>query len=184
LVAYAKKNPKQVKYATSGIGNPQHLNGELLDEMAGTQMISVPYRGASGQLVDVASGTVQLAYVSMTAAGPFIKDGRVKALAMTSTKRPNFASNIPTIAESKVAPNYALENWFGMFAPAATPAPVVAKINEAVVKALQEPDLVKRMVDQGGIPSPMSPQQFADFIKTESAQYARIVDYAKISLEN
>jgi tripartite-type tricarboxylate transporter receptor subunit TctC len=184
LVTHAKKNPGKLSYATSGIGNPQHLNGELLEEMAGIFMVHVPYRGASGQLVDVAAGNVDMTFVSMTAAAPFIKDGRVKPIAVTGSKRAPFAPDLPTMAESKAAPKYALENWFGLFAPAATPAPVIAKINAAVVQAMQQPDLAKRMSEQGGIPAPMSPQQFRDFIKAESTQYARIVDFAKITPEN
>lgn len=183
LVAHAKKNPGKLSYATSGVGNPQHLNGELLEEMAGVFMVHVPYRGAAGQLVDVAAGTVDLTFVSMTAAAPFLKEGRVKAIAVTSAKRAPFAPDVPAIAESKAAPKYALENWFGLFAPGATPAPVIAKINAAVVAAMREPDLAKRMADQGGLPAPMTPAQFREFIKTESAQYARIVEFAKITSE-
>lgn len=184
LVAYAKKNPGKISYATSGVGNPQHLNGELLEEMAGVHMVHVPYRGASGQLLDVAGGNVDLTFVSMAAASPFIKDGRVKAVAVTGAKRAPFAPDLPAIAESKAAPKYALENWFGLFAPGATPTPVVAKINAAVVAALQDAEVAKRMADQGGITAPMSPSQFRDFIKAESAQYARIVEYAKITPDN
>ena len=184
LVAHAKKNPGKVAYGSSGVGNPQHLNGELLEELAGIFMVHVPYRGASGQLVDVAAGNVDFTFVSMAAAAPFLKDGRVKAVAITSAQRAAFAPDVPTIAESKAAPKYALENWFGLFAPAATPAPVIAKLNAAVVQALQQPELAKRMSDQGGLPAPMSPRQFRDFIKNESAQYARIVEFAKITPDN
>jgi len=184
LVAYAKKHPGRLSYATSGVGNPQHLNGELLEEMAGIFMVHVPYRGASGQLVDVAAGNVDMTFVSMAAAAPFIKDGRVKPIAITSAKRAAFAPELPAMAESKSAPKYALENWFGLFAPAATPAAVLTKINSAVVAALQQPDLVKRLSDQGGLPAPMSPAQFRDFIKAESTQYARIVEAARITPDN
>ena len=133
LVAHAKQNPGKLAYATSGIGNPQHLDGERLEEMAGIFMVHVPYCGAAGQLIDVAAGNVDLTFVSMTAAAPFIKDGRVKAIAVTGAKRAPFAPDLPAIVESKAAPKYALENWFGLFAPAATPAPVIAKLNAAVV---------------------------------------------------
>ena len=147
-------------------------------------MVHVPYRGASGQLVDVASGNVDITFVSMAAAAPFLDDGKVKAIAVTGAKRAPFAPELPAIAESKAAPTYALENWFGLCAPAATPAPVVAKINAAVVQALQDPGLAKRMTEQGGITAPMSPAQFREFIKTESAQYARIVEFARITPDN
>ena len=184
LVAFAKKNPGKVTYATSGVGNPQHLNGELLKETTGVDIIHVPYKGASGQLVDVAGGNVDMTFVSLAAAAPFIKDGKVKAIAVTGAKRAPFAPDLPAIAESKAAPNYSLENWFGLFAPAATPAPVIEKINAAVVQALQEPELAKRMAEQGGITAPMTPAQFRDFIKAESVQYGRIVDFAKITPDN
>ncbi|MFY9514077.1 MAG: tripartite tricarboxylate transporter substrate binding protein [Rubrivivax sp.] len=184
LVAHAKKNPGKLAYATSGVGNPQHLNGELLEEMAGIFMVHVPYRGAAGQMVDVAGGTVDMSFVSMAAAAPFIKDGRVKPIAITSAQRAPFAPDLPTIAESKAAPKYTLDNWFGLFAPAATPPAVITKLNAAVVQALQQPDLARRMSDQGGLPAPMSPTQFRDFIKTESAQYGRIVEFAKITPDN
>jgi tripartite-type tricarboxylate transporter receptor subunit TctC len=183
LVAYAKKNPGKVTYATSGVGNPQHLNGELLQSLAGIQMQHVPYKGASNQLVDVASGNVDITFVSLAGATPFIKGGRVKALAVTSAKRAGFAPDIPAIAEFTPTASYDLDNWFGLFAPAKTPPAVQAKLNEAVTAALRDPDLIKRLREQGGEPMPLSQTQFRDFIKTESVKYARIVDSARIVAE-
>lgn len=183
LVAYAKKNPGKVSYSSSGVGNPQHLNGELLEEVAGIHMVHVPYKGASGQIVDVVSGNVELTFVSYTAAKGFIKDGKVKALGVTSAKRASFDPNIPAIAEYKPLAKYQLENWFGLFAPAGTPDAVVQKLNAAVTQALKDPELAKRLQDQGGEPSPMSAQQFRDFIKTENTQFQRIVETAHITAE-
>ena len=183
LVAYAKKNPGKVSYSSSGVGNPQHLNGELLEELAGIHMVHVPYKGASGQIVDVVSGNVELTFVSYTAAKGFIKDGKVKALGVTSSKRASFDPNIPAIAEYKPLAKYQLENWFGLFAPAGTPDAVVQKLNTTVTQALKDPELAKRLQDQGGEPSPMGVQQFRDFIKTESAQFQRIVETAKITAD-
>lgn len=183
LVDYAKKNPGKVTYATSGIGNPQHLNGELLQSLAGIQMQHVPYKGASNQLVDVASGTVDITFVSLAGATPFIKGGRVKALAVTSAKRAGFAPDIPAITEFAPTVIYDLDNWFGLFAPAKTPLAVQVKLNEAVTTALRDPELIKRLREQGGEPMPLSQSQFRDFIKTESVKYARIVDTARIVAE-
>jgi tripartite-type tricarboxylate transporter receptor subunit TctC len=183
LVAHAKKNPGKLSYATSGVGNPQHLNGELLEELAGVHMVHVPYRGASGQLIDVTSGVVDMTFVSYAAAKSFIQTGKVKAIAMTSAKRTSFAPDVPALAEFKPLAKYQLENWFGLFAPAKTPEAVVNKINAAVTQALKDPDLTKRLRDQGGEPSPMTPKEFADFIKVESVQFARIVETAKIVAE-
>lgn len=183
FLAHAKKNPGKLSYSTSGVGNPQHLNGELLEELAGLHMVHIPYRGASGQLVDVTSGVVDMTFVSYTAARSFIQSGKVKAIAVTSAKRAAFAPDLPALAETKQLSKYQLENWFGMFAPAGTPAPVINKINAAVTAALRDPDLAKRLRDQGGEPAPMTAQQFADFIKAESVQFERIVQTAKIVAE-
>jgi tripartite-type tricarboxylate transporter receptor subunit TctC len=184
LVAYAKKNPGKLAYATSGVGNPQHLNGELLASIADIKLNHIPYKGASGQLVDVAGGNVDLSFVSMAGAAPFLKGGRLKAIAVTSPKRASFAPDVPAIAEYKPLAKYALENWFGLFAPANTPDAVLQKINAAVAAALKNPELAKKLRDQGGEPSPMSTAQFREFIKAESAQYARIVEAAHITPEN
>jgi tripartite-type tricarboxylate transporter receptor subunit TctC len=183
LVAHAKKNPGKVAYSTSGVGNPQHLNGELLEELAGIHMVHIPYKGAAGQLIDVVSGNVDMTFVSYAAAKGFIKDGKVKALAVTSAKRTSFAPDIAAMAEYKPLAKYQLENWFGLFAPAGTPDEVLQKLNAAVTQAIKDPELSKKLQDQGGEPAPMSTQQFRDFIKTESVQFQRIVETAKITAE-
>ncbi|MDB5893427.1 MAG: hypothetical protein JWQ88_958 [Rhodoferax sp.] len=183
LVAYAKKNPGKVSYATSGVGNPQHLNGELLQSLAGIRLNHVPYKGSSGQLVDVASGNVDMTFVSMAGAAPFIKGNRVKVLAVTSARRASFLPEVPTIAEYAPLASYNLDNWFGLFAPAATPAAVQARLNKAVTEALGDAELVKRLRDQGGEPAPMTQAQFREFIAAETAKYARIVDSAHIVAE-
>lgn len=183
LVAYAKKNPGKVTYSSSGVGNPQHLNGELLEELAGIHMVHIPYKGAAGQLIDVVSGNVDITFVSYTAARGFIKDGKVNALAVTSAKRTSFAPDLPAIAEHKPLAKYQLENWFGLFAPANTPEAILQKLNTSVTQALKDPELAKKMQDQGGEPAPMTTQQFRDFIKAESVQFERIVQTAKIVAE-
>lgn len=183
LVTHAKKNPGRVTYSSSGVGNPQHLNGELLEELAGIHMVHIPYKGASGQLIDVISGNVDFTFVSYTAARGFIKEGKVKALAVTSAKRAAFDNSIPAIAEYKPLAKYQLENWFGMFAPAGTPESALQKINAAVTQALKDADLAKRLQDQGGEPAPMSVQQFREFIQIESKQFQRIVETANITAE-
>jgi tripartite-type tricarboxylate transporter receptor subunit TctC len=183
FVSYAKKNPGKLTYATSGVGNPQHLNGELLKELAGIHMVHIPYKGAAGQLMDVASGTVDITFVSYAAAKSFLADKKVKALAVTSAKRSSFAPDLPAIAEFKPLLKYQLENWFGLFAPAGTPDAILQKLNAAVTAAIKEPELAKRMQEQGGEPAPMSTLQFRDFIRNESAQFRRIVEVAKITAE-
>ena len=182
LVTYAKAHPG-VTYGTSGVGNPQHLNGELLASLAGVKLSHVPYKGASAQLVDVASGNVNLTFVSMAGALPFIKGGRVKPLAVTSAKRASFAPYIPAIAEYAPLAAYTLENWFGLFAPAGTPADVQVKLNSVVNQVLRDPEVIRLLQEQGGEATPMTQDAFRDFIKTQTAQYARIVKSANITAE-
>lgn len=182
LLAYAKANPG-ISYGTSGIGNPQHLAGELLEKLSGQALTHVPYRGASNQLTDTAGGSVDMTFVSLAGARPFIKDNRVRAIAMTSPKRSALAPEIPALSETKGLEGYALENWFGLFAPAATPAAVIEKLNGAVAQALKDPDLVKRLSELGGEVSPMAPVPFKAFIQDESRRFARIVQDADIKPE-
>ncbi|SMC61055.1 Bug family tripartite tricarboxylate transporter substrate binding protein [Polynucleobacter kasalickyi] len=183
IVTFAKNNPGKLSYSSSGVGNPQHLNGELLDELAGTEMIHVPYKGAAGQIIDVTSGNVDMTFVSYSGAKNFIESGRVRAIAFTSAKRQDFSPNVPTISEYKPLQSYELENWFGLFAPANTPEPILQKINLEVTKALRDPALVKKLREQGGQPAPMTTQQFNEFIKKESLIYARVVEKAKITAD-
>ncbi len=183
LIQYAKAHPDAVSYATSGVGNPQHLNGELLESMAGIKMLHVPYKGASAQLADVAGGSVDLTFVSYAGAASFIQDGRVRALAVTSPKRASFAKDIPALAEFEGLSGYNLENWFGLFVPAGTPPAVVERLNQAATEVLRDPELVQRLRDQGGEPAPMTPKEFADFIQKESVQYRKIIEDANITVD-
>ena len=183
LVAHARANPGKVTYASSGVGNPQHLNGELLGILADVEMVHVPYRGASGQLADVAGGNVDMTFVSYAAALPFIETGKVKALAVTSKERTGFANDIPAIAETQGLESYSLSNWFGVFAPKGTPGPVVDALNKAIGESLQDPSLKERLVAQGGEIDIMTAQQFAEFVKEESQQYKSIVEKAGIVAE-
>lgn len=181
LVAYAKANPGKVRYGTSGVGNPQHLSGELMARQAAVQLTHVPYRGASNQLLDVIGGNIEMTFVSLAGARQFIKDGKVRALGITSLGKSPLAPEIPAISDTASLKGYALENWFGIFAPKGTPAPVVARLNAAVVESLNDPKVSVRLKELGGSPTPLSPEQFREFIRQESAKFARIVEDAKIS---
>ena len=121
LVEFSRENPDAIAYATSGVGNPQHLNGALLEDIAQIQMLHVPYKGAAEQLSDVASGNVEMTFVSYAAAQSFINSGKIKALAVTSPERASFAPDVPTLSETPGLEAYALENWFGLFGPAGIP---------------------------------------------------------------
>lgn len=183
LIEYAKKNPGKLSYATSGIGNVQHLNGELLEEMAGIKMINVPYKGAAAQLADLVAGNVDITFVSYAAASAFISGDRVKAIGVTSAKPAKFAPNIPPLASYKPLSQYVLENWFGLFVPAGTPVAIQQKINEAVTTALRDPALVAKLAEQGGEASPMTIDEFRKFVTDESKKFAQIVERANITLK-
>lgn len=183
LVALAKKAPGKLTYSTSGVGNPQHLNGELLNQLAGIRMLHVPYKGASGQLIDVTTGQVDMTFVSYTAAQGFIQSGKVRAIGVTSATRASFAPDVPAIAEYPPLAAYKLENWFGLWAPAATPPEIQQKLNAAVTQALKDPALAAKLRDQGGEPAPMSQAQFREFIQAESARFGGIVESAGIRAE-
>ncbi|MEN9559719.1 MAG: hypothetical protein RLZZ502_930 [Pseudomonadota bacterium] len=183
FVALGKKSSKKLSYSSSGIGNVQHLNGELLEELAGIGLIHAPYKGAAGQLADVTTGVVDATFTSYAAARPFIQAGRVKVIAVTSAKRMPSTPEVPAIAEYAPLAKYRLENWFALFAPAGTPAAVQEKLNAAVVAALNDAEVAKRMREAGFEPAPMSIAQFKDFVKTESAAFARIVEVAKVVAE-
>jgi tripartite-type tricarboxylate transporter receptor subunit TctC len=183
LVALARSKPGKLTYSSSGIGNPQHLNGALLDQIAGIQMVHVPYKGASGQLIDVTTGQVDMTFVSYTAAKPFVQSGKVKPLAVTSAKRASFAPELPAIDEYKPLAAYQLENWFGLWAPAGTPQDIQQKLNAAVNQALNDPGLAARLRDQGAELDPLTIPQFRSFVQAESARFGKIVEAAKITAE-
>ncbi|MBS0415882.1 MAG: tripartite tricarboxylate transporter substrate binding protein [Proteobacteria bacterium] len=183
LVDYAKKNPGKVVYSSSGVGNPQHLNGALLEQMADIRMVHAPYKGAAGQLVDLISGNVPITFTSYAAAKGFLDDGKLKAIAVTSAKRADFAPNIPAIAEYAPLAKYDLENWFGLFATAGTPEAIQQKLSMAVNEALRKPELAKRLRDQGAVLTPMDLQQFRDFVQAQTNKFQHLVESVNIKVE-
>jgi tripartite-type tricarboxylate transporter receptor subunit TctC len=184
LVAYAKANPGKLSYSSSGVGNPQHLNGELFNKMAGVQTSHIPYKGASQQLSDVMAKHVSMTFTSVAAALPFLKNNQLKAIAVTSAKRVPSLPDVPTLSEFKPLANYELVNWFGLFAPAKTPEPVIAKLHAALADALKDPEIVKKLDAQGAEPALTTSAQFAQFITAESAKFGKIVTDANVTVEN
>ena len=184
LVAYAKANPGKLTYSSSGVGNPQHLNGELFNKMADVQTSHVPYKGAAQQLTDVTAKHVSMTFTSVAAALPFIKNGQIRPIAVTSSKRVPSLPDVPTLAEFKPLVNYELINWFGFFAPAKTPEPVINKLHAALSEALKDPEIIKKLEVQGAEPALMTPQQFGQFISAETTKFGKIVTDAKVTIEN
>ncbi len=185
LIAYAKANPGKLSFSSSGIANPQHLAGELMNSMAGTDVLHVPYRGSAPAVTDVATGAVTMSFSSLAAALPLIQDGRLRAVAVTSRERMPQLPNVAPLSEgSPGLKGYELLNWFGMFVTAGTPAPVITRLNEIVSKALREPKLEQTLTTQGIVPRPMTAPEYKAFVDSETKKFAAIIERAKIKLEN
>lgn len=174
LIAYAKANPGKVTFGSSGSGTSIHLSGEMFQHMAGVKMQHVPYRGSSPAVTDLLGGQIAVMFDNMPSAIGHVKAGKLRALAVTTPKRSPALPDVPTIAEAGV-PGYSATSWFGLLAPANTPAPVVARLNASILKALADPEVKKKMAEQGAEPFGEKPEQFAEFIRSETAKWGTIV---------
>jgi tripartite-type tricarboxylate transporter receptor subunit TctC len=184
LVAYAKANPGKLSFSSSGVGNPQQLAGELMNIMAGTDVLHVPYRGAAPAVTDVATGAVSMSFSSLAAALPLIEAGKLRAVAVTSLARmPQLPDVAPLQEGAPGLKGYELLNWFGLFATGGTPAPTVARLNALANKTLQEPATVALLMKQGIIPRPLSPADYQAFVASESEKFAKVIEQAKIKPE-
>jgi tripartite-type tricarboxylate transporter receptor subunit TctC len=185
FIAYAKANAGKVNMASSGTGTTPHLAGELFKVMTGVNLVHVPYRGSAPAVTDVATGAVTMSFSSLAAALPLIQDGRLRAVAVTSRERMPQLPDVAPLAEA--APelkSYELLNWFGLFAPAATPEPIVARLNEIVATGLRDKATAEKLEVQGIVPRIMSPAQYRDFVTSEAEKFGRIVAQANIKAEN
>jgi len=185
LVAHAKANPGKLSFSSSGVGNPQHLAGELMNSMAGIDVLHVPYRGSAPAVTDVATGAVTMSFSSLAVALPLIQAGKIRAVAVTSLdKMPQLPDVEPLQNGSPGLKGYELLNWFGMFATAGTPSAVVERLNGIVGKALADPKTAQTLTVQGIVPRQMSPAQFKAFVESETKKFAGIIEKANIKLGN
>lgn len=182
LVAFAKARPAQINFASAGMGTSPHLSMELLLTMTGLKMIHVPYKGSGQGVVDVLAGHVSLMTPSILTGLPYVKDGRLRALGVTSAKRAAGAPDIPTIAEAGV-PGYEATQWFGMLAPAGTPADIVSRLHKEVVRVLAIPDMRERFAADGAEPVGSTPEEFLAYIRSETAKWAGVIKQAGIKAE-
>lgn len=160
LIAHAKANPGKVFYGSAGIGSSNHLSGELFAAQAGAQFTHVPYKGNAPAMTDVIGGQLTMMFDIIGSARNYIGGGRVRALAVTSPQRNPSLPDVPTMAEAGL-PGFDVGGWYGLYGPANLPAPLVAKLNEATRKALQQPDLQKAWAEQGYVPWSGSPEMLA-----------------------
>ena len=182
LIAYAKQNPGKLTFSSSGVGNPQQLTGELFNKMAGVQIRHVPYKGAAPQLAAVAGKEVTMTYVSIGAAKPFIDGQRIRPIAVTSLTRVSALPDVPAIAEYPPLAGFELVNFFGFFAPAGLPDAILRRLNAAAVQTMKMPELTAKFRNMGFEPAPSTPEQFREFIRAESAKFARIITEAGVKL--
>ena len=182
LVALAKKQPNALSFASSGNGGISHLVGEQFKSLAGVQMLHVPYKGDSPALVDLVSGQVHLMFGTAVSFLPYVKSGRLNALAVTNPKRSPIVPTVPTVAESGL-PGFEALQWFGIFLPAGVSKDVVAKVNGDVVKSLKLPDIRERMTALGAEVVGSTPEQFAAFQKADTAKWAKVVKQSGARIE-
>lgn len=179
LVAWLKANGDKVSYASSGTGSSLQMSAELFKSMTGTKMLHIPYKGSTAAHPDVISGRIQVMFDTITAILPHVKTGELRALAVTTTKRAGIAPDVPTMAEAGL-PGYDTSTWGGILAPAGTPKEVVAKLNAEFNKALAMPDVKSRLAESGVEIGNGSPQQFADFIRSETVKWSKVAKDAGI----
>jgi tripartite-type tricarboxylate transporter receptor subunit TctC len=179
LFALAKAKPGQLSYASPGVGTPQHIAGELLKSLAGVDIIHVPYRGAV--LTDVMSGRVTMTLQNMGTILPVVRDGKLRGLAVTSLERVAVIPELPTLAESGF-PGFEAVSWFGLLAPAGTPAPVIAKLHGDIAKIAAQADMQERLAQLGLAAAVNSPDEFAAVIKADIAKWAKVIKDANIKL--
>ena len=185
LIAYCKANPGKLSFSSSGVGNPQQLAGELMNSMAGIQVLHVPYRGSAPAVTDVATGTVTMSFSSLAAALPLIEAGKIRAVAVTSRDRMPQLPDVAPLAEgSPGLASYELLNWFALFGTGGTPPEIVDRLNGIVNAALKDPAISSKLLPQGIVPRPMTAKAFQEFVVAERTKFGKVVEAANIKLSN
>ncbi len=182
LIALARAKPGQLNFGSSGTGGSNHLAGELFDAMAGVKMVHIPYKGNAGALTDIVGGHLDVVYNGLTSALALIKGGKLRVLAVTSLKRNAALPDVPTLDESGLK-GFEAVAWNGLTAPAKTPRDVIVKINADVLKIVNSPDLKERLKAEGSDPVGSSPEQFAAFLRSEIAKWAKVIKFAGVKPE-
>jgi tripartite-type tricarboxylate transporter receptor subunit TctC len=181
LLQLARAKPGSLTFASSGAGSSTHLSAELFKSMAGVDILHVPYKGSSQALIDVMAGQVTMLFDNAPSSIPFIEQGKLRAIAVTSTKRLPNLPDVPTIDEAGVK-GYESLSWSGIMAPAGTPRRVVERLNTAIEKVLRDPDVKQRFIGLGVEPVGGPPEAFARHIRAESEKWSRVVKTANITL--
>jgi len=174
LVAFAKSRPDGIAMASTGIGSPPHLALELFKGSSGANVLHVPYRGAAPAVTDVVGGQVHAMFADLPVLMPQIKGGTLRPIGVGSKRRASVLPDVPTLDEQGIKDVYA-DNWYALFAPAKTPAPVIAKLNAAVNAVLKDPETAKKLIEAGADPAAGTPEQLAEFLKSELERWGKVV---------
>lgn len=181
LISLAKAKPGFLNAGSSGVGTPNHLGVELLKSLAGLDIVHVPYKGGGQAITDLIAGQVQLAFSSVPSVLPHVKAGRLHGMAIGSAKRSPALPQVPTIAET--VPGYEYTTWYGIFAPAATPKPILARLNSEIVKILAAPEMSQRFSAWGGDPASSTPEALTRYMREEMARWAKTIQTAGIRID-
>jgi len=173
FIAYCKANPGKINMASSGSGTSVHLSGELFKSMTGCEMLHVPYKGAGPALTDLIAGQVHVIFDNLPSSSPFIKAGRIRALAVTSAQRDPSLPDVPTVGET--VPGYEATAWFGLGMPRGTPREAIEKVNAEVNRALADPKMRERFAELGGTPLAGTPEDFGNVIRSETEKWSKVV---------
>lgn len=181
LIEYAKARPRQLSFGSSGNGGPQHLGGELFNAMAGVELVHVPYKGSGPATTDLLGGHVQLAFGDLLALSPYIKDGKLRALAVTGSQRSLSLPELPTVAETVAG--YEAMTWYGLLAKAGTPPAIIATLNQEIARVLKLPEVRERLKASGNDVVANTPTEFAAFIEAEIEKVTNLAKVANIKIE-
>jgi len=179
FIAFAKQRPGEINYGTSGAGSTPHLSAELFQYMTGVKLTHVPYKGSGAGMVALLSGEISMYFANIPVAIQHVRNGRLRPIALSGTRRNQAVPGIPTLSESGL-PGFDVTSWFGIAAPAKTPRAIVDQLNSAIVRAVNAPDLRARFIDQGAEPVGNTPEQYTAFVEREIAKWAKVIKAAGI----
>lgn len=182
LIAYGKANPGKLNFSSAGNGSGGHMAGELLKMMTGIKAQHVPYKGTGPSLIDLAGGQIQMSFAGMVPVQPLVRGGRVRALAVTTAQRIPSLPDLPTVAESGV-PGFEVVGWYGFLAPAGVSKPIVAKFHTGIVKILRDPEVTKRLTNDGAEIVASTPEEFEKFLRADVVKWAKVVKAAGAQLD-
>jgi tripartite-type tricarboxylate transporter receptor subunit TctC len=182
LIELAKAKPGSISYASAGNGTAPHIAGEMFKQMAGIDMLHVPYKGSGPAMTDTLAGQTQVMFPSLVAASGHMKSGKLRGLAISGKQRSKLFPSLPTVSESGVK-GFEITQWYGFFAPAKTPREIVDKLHREIVAAMKDPDTAKKFADQGADVVTSSPEEFGKLVQSEIAKWSQLIKTAKITAD-